>query len=642
MPNIDTISTFGGYSCVNPRSLSAPGAYGKRSAIYERRANSFRCPTGDAYGVGYCLLYGKDYARIRQGSPTSFTMRVGTASGNETKTFPYVYPVRGTCVVPDNDPNKSVYLLEFVDRRYFLSKFSSCNIAYNVRCPGTSYGESAATDFYANSLNDGTLWDWKGVITNLMSILGINATNALGTGEIPTSVPENLSFRGVRTWAALQSVLTQVGGELSYNPSTDEFQVINAARASSTDESLTSRLLYDYDITEMNGIHIPEAFDVCYRRVEKHAGCESDMNRDINITGQPLAEPWEMHAVHVIRIQSASFTFGDVLRTIPGTVEPIWSSTPAIAKSDDELLVSLTSDANSLVQAAIRTRLGRTFTQRKVYNGLPASVIPNSANKIVVWRDYGDSIGIVTESMAPDTSTLQSVVAAPDCEMPDAALAPVKEWAAPPDFARHTKPSYPRGLSILSWGEGEMPEEGDEIDYTSKTYGQPTLKQYADGRIIMLDPSDKESLLWNTSHDQLFGQECYLVVPNFLTVGMPFHKGASTGGIRFPIGQTFFGKLQGVADDGKPIFVIHHFHDFVTGYLKEGETLTATTTAVAFGNDGLEYRVSGRFLDDDKQFESLEANDIYLGWHADPTEVDNNHYWKVIVAKKCPTTYTPE
>lgn len=633
MPTSDTISTFGGFPCVNPRSLGDALAQGKRSAIYARRANSYRCPTGDAYGVGYCLLYGRDYSRIQMGTSAAFTLQATTNGSAESRTFPTMYPVRGTCIVPNNgDPRLSVYLLEFVDRRYFLARFSSCNVGYNVRCPGTSYGASTATDFYAATLNSGSLWTWAEIINNLTSRLGITVRNLLGVGEVPTTVPENLSFRGVRTWAALQSVLSMVGGELIYNPVADSFRIINAAQATNEiDSTLAARLLFDYDVTEMNGSVVPAAFDVCYRRVDRFAGCEPDMNRIDSV-----AKAWEPNGVYVVRVTTASAVTGSTINSIAGTVEPIWSSTPCLIGPDGEPAVSLIADANSIVQAAVRTRLGRLYSQRKTYVGLPSSVLPSSANKIVVWRDYGDAVGLVTESIAPDTVS-QATLTEPDCESPDAILTPVKEFAAPPDFARHTKPSYPRGLSILSWGE--TPTETDDGNVNASVT-QATGKQYVGGRILFLDPSDKDALAWNTLHDAESGQLCYIAVP-FLN--RAFAKEGVVP-MTFPTGQILFGRLQGVADDNRPIFVVEHFHDFISGYLKVGETLTddagTNPTAIALGPNDIEFTVSGKYLPTGKKFTSASTGDTFLGWHADPTDVSDSgvHYWKVIVAKPCPVT----
>lgn len=662
--------TFGGFRCLNPAMLRRYSA--KVSRIYDERANSYRCPTGFAYGTGWCLLIGKDAAEIESGRPYPFVLK----AGEETFTLANAWVLRLICVTPSVESDKRAYLVEFVDRRYFYARFSSVTKGYNVRCPGTSHGLSTVTDFYQGSLKPDefdpeiwTVWTWEGILEDLLDNLGISYSNEFTT-SYPTAGPENLQFIGVRTWEALEFVCTRIGATILFDPEEDTYRIVAVSSSdidSSTLNELAKRLVFDFDTVESPLINIPQYFDVHFRRVEQHAGCEPDMHRLNQYYDEDLAEwvetaalSWWTGSAYVKRVESVSTgSFG--FTPIAGTVEPIWSHIPYLRKPNGDPITLVDSDAEELVQLTIRNRIGDSLSQKKVYGGLPSSVVSHVAYRTIIRRDYGDDLGTVTETVRHAGNGSQESAYASLARLNKGGQAasgwawsamssfggftgslpslssPVLESVAPPDFARHTMPSYPRGMSILAYGELPVDPETEETDFDrldgAKTFSPIVAEDFAKktGRILFLDPSDMEALEWNSFHDRYEGQECWITFPGL--------DETLVTSINFPVGQTFFGRLQGVDPDGIPIFVVHYHVDFVTGFLKTGETLCPGGTAIAIGGDGLEYQISGKFLSitEGKGYNATDA--VFLGWHADPydTSEEGIHYWKLIVASECPT-----
>lgn len=641
----NSLHTFGGFPCLNSRMLSRQR---KTSEIIRNRANSYRCPTGSAWGQGWCLLTGENLAKLTPSTPYAFTMK----SGTDSITLAKAYVLRIVCVSPGSaDPVASpfntgsffssgtldrngAYLVEFVDRRYFLSRFTTIAKVYNFRCLSTQVGTVNAAEFYVDSLNSGSLWTWSTLLDSIWSQMGSLATTItsnFGTLQYPSNVPENLSFLGISAWNAFNQVVEMIGGTLVYNPTTDNFTLTPSSTtqiSTSQKNQLRKIRVFDYDTQEEAVPNLPANYVVYFQRQEKYAGTEPE-----NGFATGSVNSWLPNSVTSVTVGTTTIPGLARVTTIPGTSEALWSPKPAFIKPDGSLLSSATVNSEALAIASAVAKSRYENSGKAIFDGLPEMLRPGSELKIVVYRDFPDDTGCVTEVTSYCGSTEQQAEAYEDLSRSDfgtgLSFSSSREAVSSPDYSRKTTPSYPRGYSLVA------------IDNDIET--PPTDPQYEiyrtedmlfAGRILILDPSDNEVLEWNSGHTAEVGQACLLCWPNLLGTGFETKFG-------FPYGQTFHARLQGVSDTYKPIFVIDHPHIFFSGTLKNGETLSRDGTAIAVTLEGIEYRVSGEFIPSGREYVADSEHTIRLGWIADPNGVQSsgtlNHYWKVIVADICPT-----
>lgn len=645
----NSLHTFGGFPCLNSRMLSRQR---KTSEIVRNRANSYRCPTGSAWGQGWCLLTGENVAKLTPSTGYAFTMK----SGTDSITLAKAYVLRIVCVSPGSADEiaspfqtasffssgtldrTGAYLVEFVDRRYFLSKFTTITQTYNFRCLSTQRGTSDSAEFYADSLNGGSLWNWYTLLYSIWDSMGTLATSLtvnFGTLQYPANVPENLSFLGLSAWDAFNQVVEMIGGNLVYSPANDDFTLtpsLTKQLSTSQKTKLDKIRVFDYDNQEVSIQNLPANFIVHFQRQEQHAGTEPE-----NGFATSSVKSWLPNSVITKTVSTRTIPGLGLATILPGTSEPLWSPKPAFIEPDGTTFAdsSLNAEAYAIASAVALDRYDSSVSGKTIFSGLPANLVPGSELKIVTYRDYPDDVGCVTEVCSHRGSTEQQAEAYEDLSRSSFGASEnglgfsSREATDPPDYSRKTTPSFPRGYSLVAIDnaiEGGVTNPQYEIDNTI-TYALP-------GRIVILDPTTHLLPEWNASHTDMVGQECFLVWPNLL--------GEFEQKYGFPYGQVFHARLQGVSTTFKPIFVIDHPHIFFSGTLKNGETLSRDGTAIAVTAEGIEYRVSGRFIPTGKEYVADSEHTIRVGWIADPNDIqgvaDVEHYWKVIVADICPTT----
>lgn len=382
------------------------------------KANAFTCPIGKEPGRAYVLLTRRDLIALDRNALHSL---VWTDAG-ATTTFVNLVIVRADCMnlLHASDP-KACYLVELADCRQQL-KLSCINAQYNIRIPAPP-AASGTSLYYPDALNGGSLWTWQTMISDIWGELPAIAGAAPTLPYTPDGTPEGFRFIGVSTWDALHVVLDKIGCAVRYNPLTGELTIIRRGTTQSglaaAQTALSGRKVYNYDPLDSARADSPETVRVFFhKRAEDGLGTERDTPRDDN---------WEMNAVY-----SGEDGTG-ITGAEAGTVLAVWDDLPALV--DESGNVTNTSELALRVEeiaANIAAQYSVESPHRTHYAGCLTTILPGSEVSQVVWRDYSDGHGLVTEvhREAPEQ---------PKC----CGLMVAGESVAGPDLGRKSFPNYP-------------------------------------------------------------------------------------------------------------------------------------------------------------------------------------------------------
>lgn len=365
------IKTFCGKPVVLPQSLDGLDGV---PTDWASRANSYECPVGFEPGVGWVLMNEAHADALDMNSSGSLVWVDGTT---ET-TFTGLIPRRVTKMTLGL--SNRVCLVEFTDQRAAIR--GSINDQYNVRMPAPK-NLTGTNNYYAESLNSGSLWTWQTMLDDIWSNLNSYAGASPTLPYSPDGSPEMFRFVGVPAWDAVKLVLDKIGCTAAFDPTAGTFSII---RLGSTQSGLaaaktaaTFRLMYDYDPVEGNLHRAPATFRVFFHRKEEYYGIEKDT---------PQSDNWEMEPATAVDVASG-ITGGS-------GVWPIWDDLPAMFDSTETIT---NSSALSTRASEVAANMASRFITptRQHYSGILTSMLPGSEISKVVWRDYGDETGTVTE-----------------------------------------------------------------------------------------------------------------------------------------------------------------------------------------------------------------------------------------------------
>lgn len=722
-------TVFGDFQCSDPRKAFEALDRGRISSLFVKKANSYRCPSGRAYGQGWCLLSGKEVKELYPTNSYVFRMSLreqGNSKTQEEISLQKAYVLRSICLSngygdgktpselreeprffsPSVSDDNSLYLVEFVDERYFLAKFSSINKQYNIRNPAKQAdNRDLAVNFYRDTLkyadgaaeDAGTVWTWKQMIEDIwgeMTLAGtltVNLSQSTGTDDIPTKKPENFHFNGVTAWDALHHVLEQIGATLVFNPTNTTYTIETLRKRQSklsdtkanettrqriTTESgkasqtlnlkgLDARRVFDYEVNQFSTAILPEKFNVYFRRQERYQGTESDIDYQ-----RTEAKSFSPNAVYLKQVSVTSVDLGSVdpwptMHVITGTEEPVWHYEPAFFRPDGELLDNDEAEedqrtyivAHDLVKGIVFDRLA-DHCGKCIYSGIPSIVLPGIELETVVWRDYGDALGLVTEAMTTPGPT-EAVPAVPNEWGWSASVSgwsggisrgltadlggarfPSRENTQPINFGQHTYPIYPQPMQfVMIVSESSDDEETDPP-------GNPTpvadcgvgkviglSANTLPGVVVRLDPdtaANSGQYVWNVANSSNLNKPaCRVVIPGLRK--KPLLNASDYVGL---LGQVFLCKLAGSDADGLPLFVADWKQDFIIGTLVD--TLTDTGLATMTGLDGETYEVSGMFLPAGTSLPSTTLVGCHAHNYINSPSTSYEPYWVVIVSNACP------
>lgn len=359
------------------------------------RANSYECPTGMEAGHGWVLMreLHADFLNMNATTTLTWVEKFDSATaglkfraaggGNKTTNFQGLIPIRVTKMSAGTggQGQNRVCLVEFADKRIAIR--GTVNRQYNVRMPAPKTLPSP-DNFYTESLNGGAVWTWEQIFDDLWGNLNAEAGAAINLPYVPDGTPDGLRFIGVPAWQAIGVFLDKIGCTIAFDPTTNTLSAIRLgttqAGLAAAKVAVADKLLFDYDPSEGNLWKAPATFRVFFHRKEEYHGIEKDT---------PQNDNWEMQPAHSVDVASGVAGGSGIL--------PIWDDLPAM-HSDTEAIVNAAAIATRATEVA--TNMGNRIADARArlhYSGILTTMLPGAEVASVVWRDYGDEQGTVTE-----------------------------------------------------------------------------------------------------------------------------------------------------------------------------------------------------------------------------------------------------
>lgn len=351
--------------------------------------NSIHLPAGQRPGSAWFLMTREAGDELDKNEPVDITC---THEGGTT-TWKNYYPVRSIIVGKDGDA-KAPVLVELQDKRSVLA-LTAANKEYNVRIP-VPKGSGVADRYFTDSLSSGTtLFTWQTELDNLWTFLptGIRGT-APTLAYTPTHSPADHSFLGVNCWyEAIGSLIDFTQSVLTWNPFTDVFALTKLGDAQSgldtALDAVVKKLMFSDDPRDdINRTSIPEKIRVHFDKRTKYSSSSNLL--------LPPARSWGGTPTHV-RDVATGLTGAEA-----GTILHIWSDMVAEYDLSGAVLngTDLNTSGDSLA-GEVKNRLNVAGEPlRLIHAGCLESLLTGSEVHEVVWRDYGDAMGMVTEIRA--------------------------------------------------------------------------------------------------------------------------------------------------------------------------------------------------------------------------------------------------
>lgn len=376
--------TVNGLRCIDPGEVAAAHQQLGIPADFWSKANSVTCNVGQEPGSAWLLLPRVNGDALGANAYHS----IAWEHENGTTTFPGWVLHRAVLQGLDGD-SYAPYLCEFRDKRQVL-KLSCIDAAYNVRRPSPC-GDSTGEGYFEDTLNTGTPYTWQQMFAAVWGNLPAAVAGSAPTlAYVPTEAPENWSFHGISAWDAVGQVLEFLQSRIVLNPLTGVFTV---ARLGAEQTGLTAALaalthlrMQDWGPRSDLNLSIAPA-TVRFFFPKRFHSCGQWY--DDYVDGGPLVD--EFHTIDKTTGLTGAQT---------GTVLPYHVEIVAEIEDDGSTVANATALgalADDLV-AKLADRFNRA-TERGgwQYSGIVTSALPGSEIHTVVWRDFGDDTGCVTE-----------------------------------------------------------------------------------------------------------------------------------------------------------------------------------------------------------------------------------------------------
>ncbi len=432
-----TYATLGGKPLLHPGVLQESAQRLRTPRDFWQRANSFRCPLGPNPGVAWVLMRRRDFDTLDKNAFHKLKFTEGARSVTIKKLGIVKRSTMNLALAADKD---AAVLVRLEDCRRQL-RMSSVHKQYNVRrpAPNTTSGTGL---YYTDSLNGGSLWTWETSQSDLWGQLPTCAGSAPQLPYSPDGNPEGFRFIGVTAWDALHAVLGKIDVAVKYDPIADAFSYVRLGTTQSglsgAFVGLADRLMYDYDpADDLQLANMPATVRVFFWRREQYHGIEKDT---------PDASNWEMSPA-VSKDYSTGITGASA-----GTQLVLWDDLPALydlagTNTNSAALQTRADEIGANVVNRIDTSEERL---RRIYCGVVSTILPGSEISEVIWRDYGDETGLVTEFLRRPLQELDQIHQSP----PIPTFSSTNEHLMPPDLSRNTHPLWPRVAQTVQVDDG--------------------------------------------------------------------------------------------------------------------------------------------------------------------------------------------
>jgi len=422
---------LGGKRLTHPREVYEYAITNRTPTDFWQRANSYTCGRGEKPGQAWVLMTRKLLDEL--GRNEFHTLRFV-----DGKT---IIDIENLSIVKSSTMSQSVAgdaraprLVYLEDKRRQL-QYSSINAQYNVRIPAPSTTSGTGL-YYTASLNSGSVWTWQTLATNLWASLPSTvAGTAPALPYTPDGTPEGWRFIGVSAWRGLHVVLEKIGCTTVYDPILDVFTYVQLGVAQTgllaALDRIEDRKLYDYDPQENYQLaNMPEKIRVFFARRETYHGIEMDT---------PLVDNWEMSPAVSKDYATA------IAGAQAGTIVSVWDDLPALFDYTNlnTNSAALQTRANEIGLNIVRRIDVSEERLRRTYSGLVKTIIPGAEISELIWRDYGDGGGLVTE-----------IVRRPITERIAQRDKTVDEHLATLDLSRPSYPVHPRVAQLVQVDDG--------------------------------------------------------------------------------------------------------------------------------------------------------------------------------------------
>jgi len=349
----------------------------ERLPTIARVANSYWCPLGPAFGIAWLLLLKQDLDAIRQGDPTYHELMIASGSRSaETAIFPGLLFRRAQRLFPgDPDDGSALYLVELVDRRYLVDRFSDTGtLRQNLRSFAQDDDYLTETDGYTWATSLAEIWN------TMSAVLG--SFPGLPAGVSPTGQPENVRLTGENSWRVLHRMLLSIGCTVRYDPLGDTFDLVHLASSQREADTLAhADKLLDAAPVSSDAVEMPATMRVYFRNHYRSLGQE----KDVELTGNWLVAG-DYHAVDIAT---------NISTAVAGTVLSLWDGLPRVLDEDNNVdnAADLQARAQQRVDDWLNTQRIAGSLSLQVMPGIVTSVLPGSQAKVVLWRAWGPGGG---------------------------------------------------------------------------------------------------------------------------------------------------------------------------------------------------------------------------------------------------------
>ena len=438
-----TVATLSGKQLLHPGELRS---HTRIPLDFWQRANSYWCPLGAEPGVAWVLLQRNDLDDLAKNSFHSLVFR----HDDSRVTIGNLSIVKSTTMsLSLTDDPAAAMLVKLEDKRRQMA-MSNIDKQYNVRIPAPSTTSGSGL-YYTASLNGGSPWTWQEMVDD---IWGTFPTSIRGTAPTlpytPSAPPEEWRFIGEWSWPRLHDSLASIGCTTTYNPIAGTFGYVRLGTSQGIGAAISTlqaarKIIYDFDPGRSYRLaEIPETVRVYFFRREEYHGIEKDTSDSGN---------WEMSPS-----ESKDYATG-FTGALAGTVATVWDDLPALVDSagtvsNDSALQTRADEVGA--NYANRIDVSDEPT-RKIYSSISTSILPGSEIAEVIWRDYGDATGMVTEIIGRRLPTGEG----------ESTNQP--ERLTTPDFNRNQYPLWPRVSQLVQVDDGasatgaELTANGDGL-----------------------------------------------------------------------------------------------------------------------------------------------------------------------------------
>jgi hypothetical protein len=367
--------TISGRRALEPGPLAAAAELHSTPDDFWGRANSITCPLGIEPGSAWILLSRVDGGTLDRNAAHSLSWlhEFGTT------TWQGYYLHSQKLINVDGDGMAAVFT-ELRDKREVL-KLSAINRRFNVMKPlPFTLGDGAdriRSKYFNDSLNAGSLYTWAQAWAGIWNELPAIAGAAPALPFDPPGHPKNFAFSGHAWCEAVPQFLAAIGCTIGYDPVADTFSVVRlGAPQTGYAAAITAnsaRRLFDAKPRQALNAMKPGGWLMLNPKQQPSNDGGTDPGRQ---------------AIVPTAIDGAA----------AGTGKPLWLRTPATFCEDSEGNTEELDTFNAALAAELTAKAsGADERQEIFYSGLLTSFALGSQVTEVVWRDYGDEAGAITE-----------------------------------------------------------------------------------------------------------------------------------------------------------------------------------------------------------------------------------------------------